>query len=430
MPFQKGDIIKTQFETMTSGGACKGTPEGMKSGAASVFAPLAAPGDLARVRVESVVKRYVNATLIDLIKPSPYRAAPPCPIFDECGGCDWQHLSYAAQIEQSDEMAAYAMKRLGNYDSFEHILEKTVACPAPYGYRVRGDMAVRAVGAGIEFGFKKKKSRKIAETVSCPVMKPALSAALPFVRQALAKSKLAKGEDLRVRVVLDETQGLVAAIPVSAALSKSGSPAGWIIDPENASIESVNDFPKFFTTAGDWKLAHSPLAFTQVNPEMNRILIDYVRASLKAQKRDVVLELYSGIGNFTIPIAPVVSNVIAVESFAPARENSKTNAQKGGLDNIEHLDRTALRACRDIHREGRRIDKLLADPPREGMGEKVCAAVSKIAPGRIVYVSCQLDSLCRDIRDLTKEGYVLRALTPFDMFPQTWRKEYLAVLDL
>ena len=429
-PYKKGDIIEVQFETMALGGACKGTPVGKHPGFMSVFASSAAPGDVARVRVDSVVKRYINAEIEEIITPSPQRATPQCPIFNECGGCDWQHLSYEAQLAQSDDIAAYSIKRLGNIDSFEHILEPTHGAPSPYGYRVRGDMAARASGGEVELGFRRKNSRRIIETTSCPIMKPALSAALPAVKEALVIAGLIEGEDYRIRVVLDEIQGLVAAIPVPMTRFQSGPIEGWIIDTRDNKAKPVQKFGDFTTSVSGLDLSHHPSAFTQVNPEVNRILADYVAASLKPSERDVVLELYAGIGNFTIPISSRVKRMIAVESFSPARENIRSNARKHRRENIEHVSDSALHACGNIVHAKRPIDKILTDPPRKGMGHNVCVSISKIAPRRIVYLSCDIDSLRDDIKILHKGGFILRALTPFDMFPQSWHKEYLAVLDL
>jgi len=425
LPFKAGDEIDVAFETMAHGGACKGTPAGMPMGSCAVFAFLAAPGDVARVRVREIKKNFVNADLVRVVKPSPNRVPPPCPIFHECGGCDWQHISDAEQMTQSEEIARYVLKR-AEIDPAR--IAKTVPSPSTYQYRSRGDLSAIRRGKQVWIGFRKRSSHEMAAAHGCPQFRKEVSDAFPLIRKALLAADLEEGKIFRVRVVLDESTGRIAVMP-QGPREEDDYLCLVMIDPRSGQIAREENPDPFHMKIDSYDLAYHPACFTQINAELNSLLVAAAVEAVSPVKEETVLELYSGIGNFTLPLAACAGRVIAVENSPLSHRYALQNLERYGPLPVRNLLQSAKAACRDLLASGDKIDKVLADPPRTGLGEEVVELVASLRPSRIVYVSCDVTSLATDLRYLCPMGFEVVNVTPFDMFPQTHHKELVAVLQ-
>ncbi|MCZ7583229.1 MAG: class I SAM-dependent RNA methyltransferase [Deltaproteobacteria bacterium] len=414
-----GDLLRVRFETLTVAGSCKGTPDG--NAEYSVFTHRAAPGDVATVRVTAVNKRYVEADIAEIHEPSPHRVEPPCPIFDECGGCDWQHVAYDAQLAARADIARYLLKRIGADDG---VLAPAVPSPPPFGYRMRGDLHARRNGEGrIVLGFRKRRSHDIVEARTCPLYAAPLADSFALVAGQMARSQLEPERTYRVRLVADDDTPRLA---IAASPIGEGAPLLLrVVHMKTGGELPWSDDEPFTMRVGDKRLAYHPLCFTQVNAEVNERIVADAVAALDLEENDKVLELFSGIGNFTAAVASRAANVAAVESSKFSVEWARRNLVDAS--NVRFIARGALPATRRM--AGDRFDKILADPPRTGLGPDLIANVARMRPTRIVYVSCGLDSLARDLRMFLSRGFRITRLAPYDMFPQTRHTEHVAVLD-
>lgn len=419
-----GQSIRVRFESMALGGKAKGTPVIMDQGSCAVFTAYAAPGDLAEVNITKIVKRYIEAGLQNLIEPAPDRVEPICKYFGQCGGCHWQHLSYERQCIEKEDVVRYVLARnqLGNDLKIE-----LIPSAHPIHYRSRADLRFTNQRGKLIGGFLKSGSHELLEIDSCPLLVEHLSAALLALPDALSELVPDIPEDwpFRVRVSYDPKTGSIFVQPRLTGNLSQGLIGtyrlenGFLVEDKTALMEFVVD---------GLRIKYTPLCFTQVNLETNEDLVSGTLSFLEVCDDDEILELYAGIGNFTLPVAKRVKNVVAVESAPESSRFSKINAEENSITNIRHIRADALEACRAMIKKGRMFSKILVDPPRTGMGEETVNAICDLEPERIVSVSCHPDTLAKDIKRFLFRGYQIESIRAYDMFGQTFHVETITVL--
>ncbi len=424
-----GERIAVRFESVAHTGAAKGTPTDPACAGLVVFCVGMAPGDEADVIVVSADGRYVVAKP-DPDSPrradSPTRVSPPCPVAAVCGGCDFQHIDIAEQRRLKREFVEYRLKR--TVPALPEIGE-CVASPMSLGYRHRIDLQVETRGGAAEFGFMAKASKDLVAIDACPIAERRIGELLPSLRTAIGELGLGSGARLRMRVVADEATGALVAMPADEESRETHAWALVCAESDDA-WRRVDRVPEFAVAGDGYELRYHPACFTQVNPGVNRLLVESVLNAVAPREGLTVLELFCGIGNFTIPIALAGASLVGVESDSLAARHARANAMRLGLDRVEIRTLTAQGACAQARSRRERFDAVLADPPRAGLGERTARDLCELRPLRIAYVSCDLDALAADLKILTGQGYRVRRVTPFDMFPQTRHVEVLVELGL
>lgn len=344
----------------------------------TVFVALTAPGDVARVRVFESRKRYAKAELIEVESPSTWRREPSCEVFGTCGGCDWQHLTYDAQVEAKRSLVSDAIERIARLEVPESFVFHP--SPAEFGYRSRARVLVADAGVG----FRKRGSHELCAVSSCPVLAPELNEMLEGARCEAAGSEV----ELAVGSVPSESVG-------------------------------VTEF-----AIGDDRLRISAGVFAQANAMLHAELISSVLAA--AGTGDTVCELYAGAGLFTLGLSRAFERVIAVEVNGRATEDLAFNLQRAQRANVDIVTRAVDRALGRVRRAAPQV--VVLDPPRVGLDAGVAAKLADCGAQRIVYLSCDPATLARDIKTMSEHGYTLCSLEGFDLFPQTAHVEALAVL--
>lgn len=423
-PIVPGDQIETIFEAMAIGGRAKGTPAGFDPGSYAVFTQFTAPGDRAIVRVSRVVKRYVEADLVELLEPGPDRAEPICEYFGKCGGCTWQHLNYPRQLIEKADIVGYVLARNGLDRDFVKPCEPS---DHPAGYRSRADLRFVRQGDRLRGGFLRPRSHDLLDVERCPLLVMPLSDAIPAFKGALAQLVAHVPEDwpFTMRILHDSASGAVFGQPrlqgsiAEGLIGTYRLADGVMIDDEEAALG--------FDVDG-MTLRYDPFCFTQVNLFTNHDLVAAALQSLDLNPTQDVLELYAGIGNFTLPIAKRARRVLAVESSHASIRYSALNAKSNGLGNVDHLQQDATQACRTLVKRDRDFSAVLVDPPRVGMGQQAVHALCALEPRRIVIVSCHPDTLAKDLKRFTFRGYRIESIQPFDMFGQTFHVETVTTL--
>jgi 23S rRNA (uracil1939-C5)-methyltransferase len=362
-----------------------------------VFVAGGAPGDRALVRVVEAKRSFVRAELVRVVAAGAARVVPPCPIVDRCGGCPWQHVTLEAQLLAKQAIVERALAKSGAR------VEKIVPSPAALGYRSRARMTAR----GGRIGFAGRKSHEIVDVERCLALDPVLDAAMQAARGAVGASL---GEEGAIA-------GLVRGGEVELALT-SGRGA------DRARLAAVAK-----TLVGQAAIARvsvddprAPAAgFAQANAAQNETLRRLVLQAAQAGGARV-LELYAGDGNFTRDLSAVATGGVAVEGDRPAV------ARLGAVAGDWKIEaESAARAVERLVRAGARFDVVVLDPPRAGAAD-VAAALAKLAPARIVYVSCDPMTLARDLATLAAAGYAARVAWPVDMMPQTWHVEVVCLV--
>lgn len=396
----------------------------------ALMVPHTAPGDRVAARVVQAKERYAIGELLRVIRPAPARQTPPCPYVGRCGGCSWQHLRYEAQLDAKQRSVEDALRRIGKFTNFD--LRRIVPSPSEYHYRRRIRLQL---GQHNRLGFYGAASHDLVEIASCDIAASPLNRTLePLhrwladLRSDLAYVELVVGDAPAEIVAVAQAVGSVAPIDGSAceALVDSKAINGLVV----ASQSSRSIWGKPWITVvieDDLALKLDADVFTQVNPEANRQMLKQLLSWANFHAGDRILELYSGAGNFTLPIARRVERVTAVEGSRSALTNGKLNAQRYKIENIDWLAADVPQALAQLQRQRRRFTKIVLDPPRAG-AKDADEDLSMLGAETIAYISCNPTTLARDLAALTKRGYKLEIVQPMDFFPHTFHVETLALL--
>jgi 23S rRNA (uracil1939-C5)-methyltransferase len=370
--------------------------------------------------------------LVRLIDSSPRRQVPPCGYVGTCGGCSWQHLRYDAQLQAKQKSVDDALRRIGKLAGFE--LRPIVPSPAEYHYRRRIRLQV---GAERRLGFYGASSHQLVEIDACAIADHRLNGVLPRLR--LWARQLETAVECLEIVTGDDPRQLVAFGEAGSAFAPRDQPACADLVSAAGSIDGlVFAGPGWRKTWGEPRIAvklHDDLMmtvdgdlFTQVNPEGNRRIVDELLNAGCFRKSDRLLELYCGSGNFTLALARRCREILAVEGDRAAVACAKLNAQKNGLNNIRWMAATVPRAIAELRKRREKFNGIILDPPRTG-AKGIESDLAGLGAEKIFYISCNPATLARDLAGLGKRGYKLRMIQPFDLFPQTFHVEALAVME-
>jgi 23S rRNA (uracil1939-C5)-methyltransferase len=380
--------LELRIESLAKGGEGVGhAPDGRV-----VFVAFTAPGDLVRVAVAAHHERWLRGEVVELLEAGPGRTDPLCPVFGACGGCDWQHLDSATQLEAKRQILADAVARIARLPLPERFSFRP--SPSPYGYRSRARVAARRG----RVGFRRRHSHAVCATSRCPVLVPALDGPLAELAarppEPTGEWELTAGSDERTSR---------ARVPVR----DSGS---------HVEIEVL----------GEW-LHVSGGSFLQANALLREPLAAAVVDAAGSGGR--CLELFAGAGLFTLPLARRFIRLLAVESHPGAVADLEDNLRTAALPDVEMLACPVEQAFEDDALAAFRPEVVVLDPPRAGLEPAARNGLARLGARRVVYVSCDPATLARDIGVLGDGGYALVALEGFDLFPQTAHVEALAVLE-
>ncbi len=430
-----------EAEGVVRGAANSEDATGGKAAGKTVFVAGALPGERISFRRRSFHKSHDEAELVEVHEPSPDRVAPKCAHFGVCGGCALQHLAPAAQIAVKQNELANNLQRIGN------VVPESWLPPLlgpEWGYRRRARLSSRYVskkGRSL-VGFREKQGKYVADVTRCEVLAEPVGALVGILGSLLTELErresipqievaLSDGEQVLVVRVLDplpesdleRLRAFEREQRLRILLQPGGLHTVAPLTPGPLDLHyRIEDF--------DLRLDFRPTDFVQVNAAINRSMVARAVELLELRPTDRVLDLYCGLGNFTLPLARRAASVVGVEGEAGLIERARANAALNGIENAEfHVADLSVAPDRTIPWMRGGFDAVLLDPPRVGARE-VLSAVAHLAPRRVVYISCHTGSLVRDLGVLTHElGFRLRAAGVLDMFPHTTHVESVAVLD-
>jgi len=417
-----------------------------------IFVEGALPAE--RVSFSSFRKKpnWEAAHLTEIHRESSLRVKPKCAHFGVCGGCSMQHLEPAAQVAMKQRILEDNLKHIGKVKA--ETMMRPVHGPT-WGYRYRARISVRNVvkKGGVLVGFHERKSSFVSDMKTCQILPAHVSAMLVPLRHLIAslsiidqmpQIELAVGEGAQGRttaMVLRNLAPLSADDEIKLRAFAAQYGVQWWLQP--AGPDSVHPFDAndadlhYLLPEFGIRMPFKPTDFTQVNHQINRVLVARALRLLDVQKEDRVADLFCGLGNFTLPIATLAREVVGIEGSERLTERALENARANGV--AEHTSfycRNLFEAKAEDFVALGRFDRMLIDPPREGAAA-VCAALMELAqsrcdllPRRIVYVSCNPSTLARDAAMLVHGGYRLSKAGVVNMFPHTSHVESMAVFDL
>ncbi len=383
----------------------------------TVMVALAAPGDRVRVSIDRVKGNVAFALIQEIITASPQRVEPPCQYFGRCGGCDFQQLSYQAQLEAKVEMIKDCLRRIGRIENIPEF--QITPAPNSWHYRTRAQWQYDLIRQRL--GYFESGSRRVCDVAECAVLAPELQQALSGLRERMQDGSLS--EDARDFRAVAGDEGVSLAPSVRSPTVREGN------DPK-LNREQVRDITR--SIHGDTYRFNAE-SFFQANDDLLPQLID---DAVGEAHGETSVELYSGVGLFTLPLARRFKRVVGVESDSAAVSFAHENLASAGLTNAE-IVKSDVGVWLEAVRHGElsrlseesaaalqgQIDFVLLDPPRTGAESRVIEGVLGLKPKRISYVSCDPATLARDLRKLIAGGYTLDSIAAFDMFPQTHHVE-------
>ena len=393
----------------------------------ALFIPELLPQESAEVVITEDKKQFARAQVKRRLNDSPEREIPRCPHFGVCGGCQQQHASI--RLQQSSKSAA--LSRLMKCDVSDVIAD------TPWGYRRRARLSLnyRPKEQKLQMGFRKSGSSDIIDVKQCPVLVPQLEALLPDIRACLESLQglrhLGHVELVQAGsgtlMILRHTAPLSAADKEKLECFSHSQGLSLFLAPQSEILESVSEESPWYDSNG-LRLTFSPRDFIQVNEGVNQKMVARALEWLDVQPEDRVLDLFCGMGNFTLPLAARAASVVGVEGVPALVEKGRENALNNGLRNVtffhENLEEDVTR--QPWAKSG--FDKVLLDPARAGAAG-VMQHIIKLKPVRVVYVSCNPATLARDSEALLNVGYTIKRLAMLDMFPHTGHLESMVLFE-
>lgn len=400
----------------------------------TVFVAGALPGETVTVSHYRRHKRYSECETRDILTNSEQRVEPFCAAYARCGGCQLQHLAETPQLQLKQRALLEQLEHQLGLSNFEVL----PAVESTQAYRSRARIGVSKAG---KLGFRQKQSSELVDIDACPILERELQSVWRNLqgwlescerRPKLGHIELVRGDSsaavvLRVLETLnaDQTQKLRSVIPVGWQCWLQASRGGNLTDLEGHELD-----PRLIYTlpASDIELRFHPGDFVQVNRDVNRKMVAQALDWLKLEPTDTVLDLFCGIGNFTLPIARKVQRVVGVEGVDAMVQRGRENAEHNSLDNVyfKALDLEQADLGRRLQQLG--CNKFLLDPPRAG-ARQVCENGAFESMSRGVYVSCNPASFIRDAKALQEQGFQLKQLRVLDMFPHTAHVETMALFE-
>jgi 23S rRNA (uracil1939-C5)-methyltransferase len=391
--------MEITIEKIVHGGDAMGrAPDGRP-----VFIPFAAPGERIRVEMRESRKGFFRARLLEVLEPAPDRIAPRCRHFGECGGCQFQHLAYPSQVRAKESILREQLLRLGGI--LEAPIRPTIVSPNAWNYRNH----VQGTPAGKRLGFFRAGSQEVLPIDECHLPEPRLWELWnkldwepgPGLRQIGFRA----GDDDEM-IVFEGEAGQIPEVVVESDVS-----AAWLDSQGEA----------FYLAGGPLRYEILGRAFTvsagsffQVNTAQIPAMVKTVMGMAEPAGNETALDIYCGTGLFSAFLAERAARVIGIEESASAAADFEIN-----LDTYDTVELYAASAEAALEAITARVDVAVVDPPRSGLSAPAMRALLRAAPGRVVMVSCEMSTLARDARILTRAGYRLTDLAPIDMFPQT-----------
>ncbi|QLR44416.1 23S rRNA (uracil(1939)-C(5))-methyltransferase RlmD [Enterobacter sp. RHBSTW-00994] len=385
------------------------------------------PTERAEITLTEDKRQYARGQVKRRLNDSPERVMPRCPHFGVCGGCQQQHASVALQQKSKSS----ALARLLKHDVNDIIGD------TPWGYRRRARLSLnyQPKTQQLEMGFRKTSSSDIVNITQCPVLMPQLGALLPEIRACLSaldgvrhlghvELVLANNGPL---MVLRHTAPLSAKDREKLERFSHSHELALFLAPQSEILEQVTGESPWYVANG-LRLTFSPRDFIQVNDGVNQKMIENALAWLDIQPTDRVLDLFCGMGNFTLPLAMKASSVVGVEGVEALVAKGQENAQQNALRNVTFFHQNLEEDVTQQPWAKQGFDKILLDPARAG-APGVMQHIIKLAPKRVVYVSCNPATLARDSEALIDAGYQIQRLAMLDMFPHTGHLESMVLFE-
>lgn len=448
---EKDQIYQVEIVDLGESGEGIGRYEGM-----TIFVDGGIVGDVVKVKINVLKKNYAMGKVVKMMKASPFRVEPECPYFKQCGGCQIMNMDYVSgQLTYKEKVVRDAIERIGGFEGVSVL--PIIGMETPLRYRNKGQYPVALGKQGTEIGFFQKGSHKVVDIKDCLLQNEAHSRINQIIRYYVSEFKVRiydevshkgllrhvmirhsavynevmvvlviNGEQLPQEAVLRDR--LMEAVPEIKSLMVNVNTAkgNRVLGEKSrviAGMDTIRD------QIGNLNFAISPLSFFQVNPVQTEVLYGKALEFAELKGEETVFDIYCGIGTISLFLAQKAKQVIGVEMVDAAIEDARANAVHNGISNCEFHVGKAEEVIPKLYEAGAKADVVVVDPPRKGCEPEVLETILKMAPQRIVYVSCKPSTMARDLKILCAEGaYEIQAVQPVDQFGHTVHVEAIVLL--
>ena len=419
----------------------------------AVFVPGAIKGEKIEVKITEIRKNFARGELEKIILPSLNRVKPPCPVFNLCGGCHLQHINYKKQLEMKKEIVENVLSRIGNQNID---VMPIIGMEIPWRYRNKGHFHLARENENITLGFYQSKSHDLVPVSRCLLFSQNINSLIKYLEKELTRQKITiynhKTDKGNFRgIVLRESKytGEIMIIFITRE-------ERWYLDenflnnliiafPQVVSLcQNINKNPKMALFGKDFRILKgktfiedhidsfkfkiSPSYFFQVNVLQTEILYKKILEYANLSGKETVIDSYSGTGTISIYLAGKAKKVYGLELQKGAVRDAWANGELNNLSNLKFFSGKAESWLYKWVQRGEKVEVIIIDPPRRGCSREVLKNIIKIKPEQILYVSCDMPTLARDIKYITQNGYNIEEVQPIDMFPHTSHIECLVHL--
>ncbi len=448
VPVEKGKSYEIEIRTLGTSGEGVGRYEDF-----TVFVPGALPGESVQAAIDEVKKTYAKGHLLKVLRASRDRCAPACPIYEQCGGCQLQHLDYMAQLKAKRQQVIDAVTRIGGQKDL--FVEPTIGAESPWNYRNKMQFPIGRVKGKTVIGCFAQGSHEIIDTHDCHIQKEGNNEIVNVVREIITELRIPVYNEDRHTGVLRHVVGrvgengelMVVIVTATKQLPREKDFVKALRKrlPHVVSIhQNIQTYrnnvimgretnllwgkPTILDRIGRLTFHISPRSFFQVNTKQAEVLYNKALEFANLKGEETVIDAYCGTGTITLFLAQKAREVYGIEIVKPAILDAQKNARDNNVRNAEFIVGDATEVMPRLYKQGVRADVVVVDPPRAGCTETVLKTFANMHPDRIVYVSCNPASLARDIAILEPLGYKAEKVQPVDMFPMTSHVETVALI--
>lgn len=423
-----------------------------------IFIQDACPDDVLKIRITKINKSYLQGQIVEIIEPSKYRVKPVCSLHNICGSCNWQHILYEEQLKQKQIIVSETLKRIANNDTN---IETTIPSPKVQEYRCKIQLPISQtkVSKRILSGYYKKNSHELINIKYCPMQPEIINELTEFIKLEAQNLKLS-GYDEKLHIGLlkhivyrissDLSEILIIFVINDEKINKKIIELSEIIVNKFPNIKGIcvnfnpqktnvimgkitqkifgNDF--YIQKLSNYSYKISANSFFQVNPLCAELIFEKVEELINTRiKKPTILDAYSGVSSFGIWLSSIASKVVCIEEVKSASQDAMDNIKLNNLCNIEIINGDAAVEFKKLIENKEEFDVSVTDPPRKGCSEESISNLIQLTKKYIIYVSCNVATLARDMKILNKNGFRTVYIQPVDMFPNTYHVETIVLFE-
>ncbi|MGI9533642.1 MAG: class I SAM-dependent RNA methyltransferase [Thermodesulfobacteriota bacterium] len=412
--------MKIKIDKLSYGGPGVGRVDGKV-----VFVDGGVPGDILNIKIIKEKGSYNRAVIEDIIAPSEERTEPECEFFAQCGGCNWQYINYKTQLREKREIVSDSLLRIGKLTDIE--VDNITGSPNVYGYRNRVLLTVFKEDNEYKVGYFEEGSSKNVSINRCTIASDEINSVIQLLIKYFTQNVISLIPFEKIYLFSGDKKVSVSFLQTEKHYkSETEEIIQSIIDYLEENLQGIQLGHELEFELMGYEFISNSYVFNQTNNAINKSIIETVAGWIEPVKRKTLLDLYCGIGNYSITLSNYFDKIAGVDSNLESIKLAKRNLDLNNIANINFINNR----CQNYLATLKEVpDVLLVDPPRNGI-KNLIKYIDKIKPGNIIYISCNPTTLARDLKSLTESHYRLIKIKPFDMFPQTYHIEVASLLEL